>query len=94
MTSIYEGTPMCALEAQALGKPIVATPVDGLKEIVINGCNGYLFDNNELLASKILFLLKTEKYKEFELNSIEKFDLNFNLENYIKNIDKIYTERM
>ena len=54
MTSIYEGTPMVALEAQALGKPIVATPVDGLKRIVFTNENGFLYDDNEKLAKCIL----------------------------------------
>ena len=30
MTSLWEGTPMCAVEAMALGVPIVTTPTDGL----------------------------------------------------------------
>ena len=36
MTSRWEGTPMCALEAMALGVPIVSTPTDGLKDVVKN----------------------------------------------------------
>ena len=30
LTSRFEGTPMCALEAMALGVPIVSTPTDGM----------------------------------------------------------------
>lgn len=83
MTSIYEGTPMCALEAQALGKPIIATPVDGLKKIVKNNINGYLSDDNNELAEKIIYFLQKEK----------KFDnknANNELIKYTKTIASIY----
>ena len=80
MTSIYEGTPMCALEAQALGKPIVATPVDGLKKIVINGYNGFLADSNEKIAFEILMIpeykMESNVKKNFvNINSIEKYNM-------------------
>jgi glycosyltransferase involved in cell wall biosynthesis len=35
--SLYEGTPLTVFEALALCKPIVATPVDGLGEILVDG---------------------------------------------------------
>lgn len=57
MTSRWEGTPMCALEAMALGVPIVSTPTDGLSEIIEHGSNGYLSDEDEQLAEHIVELL-------------------------------------
>lgn len=83
MTSRYEGTPMCALEAMALGVPIVSTPVDGLKDLVINGKNGYLSDDDDELADKICEIVEDDKlhrqYSDFiqtqakEINNIEKY---------------------
>lgn len=61
MTSRWEGTPMCALEAMALGVPIVSTPVDGLKDLVINGENGYLSDDDIVLAEKLLAIVEDEE---------------------------------
>ena len=91
MTSIYEGTPMCALEAQALGKPIIATPVDGLKKIVNNDINGYLSDENAVLANKIVEYLNEEKY--FELNKEVKkmFEIINNECDYYHRLDCIYS---
>lgn len=64
MTSRWEGTPMCALEAQALGTPIVSTPIDGLKDLIINGENGFLSDSDQELADYIASILfNPEKYQ-------------------------------
>ncbi|MBQ3016481.1 MAG: glycosyltransferase [Clostridia bacterium] len=52
MTSRWEGTPMCALEAMALGVPIVSTPTDGLCDLITDGENGYLSDDDDILAKK------------------------------------------
>lgn len=52
MTSLWEGTPMCALEAMALGVPIVSTPVDGLKDLVEPGQTGFLEAEDQALADR------------------------------------------
>lgn len=53
MTSRYEGTPMCALEAMLLGVPIVSTPTDGLKDLIEHNVTGFYSDNDEELESFI-----------------------------------------
>jgi glycosyltransferase involved in cell wall biosynthesis len=71
MTSRFEGTPMVALEAQCLGVPVVSTPVDGIKKIIINGYNGYLVDNDdELIKHLIEITSNAEKQKELSRNSL------------------------
>ena len=58
MTSRWEGLPMCALEAMALGVPIVATPADGLKQLIVNGENGFLASDDDALVQHICDILK------------------------------------
>ncbi len=45
LTSIHEGTPMALLEAMSLGKPIVATRVGGVSEIIDDNGSGLLIDS-------------------------------------------------
>ena len=57
LTSRWEGTPMCALEAMALGTPVVSTPSDGLNDLIINDVPGYLSEEDSQLAEKILRII-------------------------------------
>ena len=92
MTSRWEGTPMCALEAMALGVPIVSTPVDGLKDLVINGKNGCLSDDDYELAEKIVEIVNDEKLHERYSTFIKNQALKINdVEKYKKAIVEIYT---
>ena len=73
MTSRWEGTPMCALEAMALKVPIISTPVDGLKDLVINGETGYLSGDDDELADKIIEVVTNkELYEKLSANIYEK----------------------
>ncbi|MGO9490326.1 MAG: glycosyltransferase family 4 protein [Solirubrobacteraceae bacterium] len=44
--SSYEAFPLVALEAAAAGLPILATPVNGVRELVQDGVNGYLISRD------------------------------------------------
>ena len=57
--STLEGMPLTVLEAMASALPVVATPVGGTPELVIDGENGFLVQPNdtEALASRLTDLL-------------------------------------
>jgi glycosyltransferase involved in cell wall biosynthesis len=42
LPSLYEGMPLTAIEASAMGRPLVATAVDGTPEVVADGATGCL----------------------------------------------------
>ena len=50
LTSLWEGTPMCVLEAMSLGTPVVSTPTDGVKVVVDNGRTGFLSDSDDVIV--------------------------------------------
>ena len=83
MTSRWEGTPMCALEAMALGVPIVATAVDGLKDLVINGKTGLLCDDDHRLALGLVRIISDGRFHDqLSKNSVEMSQQLNDLESY------------
>lgn len=75
MTSKCEGTPMCALEAMALGVPIVSTPTDGLCELVTDGKTGFLSSDNAVLSEKCIEIIKDAGLRQtLSENTLKKAD--------------------
>lgn len=64
MTSLWEGTPMCVLEAMSLGVPVVSTPTDGVKIVVDNGNTGYLDETDEGLVNSCKAILTDMNLRE------------------------------
>lgn len=74
LTSRWEGTPMCALEAMALGTPVVSTPSDGMKDLIDDGINGYLADEDAVMAEKLLKIMNDPEHRrELSENTKKKF---------------------
>jgi glycosyltransferase involved in cell wall biosynthesis len=59
LTSHTEGTPNVVLEAMAAGRPVVATRVGGVPELIADGINGLLVEPGDVegLARAITRLL-------------------------------------
>lgn len=75
MTSRFEGTPMTALESMALGTPIVSTPTDGMLDLIDDGVNGYLSDDDNVLTDRIVEIVQNnEIYEKLSCETISKFD--------------------
>jgi glycosyltransferase involved in cell wall biosynthesis len=95
LTSLWEGLPMVLLEAMACEKPIVAYDVDGIREIVKDGVNGYLVEAGDIkeLSRKITLLLANKSLSQ-SMGKRGREILNspsFNAAQMIAETDKIYT---
>lgn len=63
--SLGEGLPLALLEAMAMGKPIIATPIGGIPEAIENGKNGILVEPNvDKISKKIEYLLENKQLAE------------------------------
>lgn len=92
-TARYEGLPYSIIEALALGKACIVTNCDGNRDLVKNAINGYVVEENEIksMANRIFELYNdNKKRKKFELNSFDSFNLNYNIEKNIVNVETIY----
>lgn len=93
MTSVYEGTPMCALEAMALGLPIVSTPTDGIVDLIEQGRTGVYDSSDSKLIDAIVDLLgNTIKYKEFKERTIIRFESLMDVKKYTDTLDTVYKQ--
>ncbi len=93
LTSLWEGLPICVLEAMAAGKPTVVTDTGGVREVVMEGETGFLVSPRDVpaMASKVAHLLENQKLKNaLGKNSRLSLGPDFQLENMVKNHQDLY----
>lgn len=92
--SITEGSPQALLEAMAMGRPIIATNVGGMKEILEDGETALLVPSKEpkALADGIIYLLRNQHgAKKLGIRAkedAEKYDINI----YVRRLEKYYAQ--
>ncbi len=42
--TLFEGLPLAVLEAMAMGKPVITSPIDGLRSLITSGMDGWLVE--------------------------------------------------
>ncbi|MFH1563678.1 MAG: glycosyltransferase [Nitrospirota bacterium] len=93
LPSRREGMPLTLLEAMSAGKPIVATNVGGIPEVVEDKINGFLVpsDNYDSLADAIIKILQ-DKNKMLEMGkaSRSRAEEYFSLEKMITEYENLY----
>ncbi|MGY4758875.1 glycosyltransferase [Paenibacillus caseinilyticus] len=89
LPSRFEGLGLVVLEAMAAGVPVIASNIDGPAELVQDGVNGYLFENDNAssLADKILQAAgnpqEVERMAERALEISRNFDISVMMEAYV-----------
>ncbi|GAB3510632.1 glycosyltransferase family protein [Emticicia fontis] len=95
LPSLWEGLPIALLEAMAMAKAVVATAIDGTKEVIVHQKNGLLVPvmNPDELANALIRLahdkaLRDKLSKEARL-TVEK---DYNILRMTREVEKIYDE--
>lgn len=94
LPSSMEGMPSVVLQAMSCGLPIVATNVDGFKEVVEDNVNGFLveYKNAEKLSEAIEQLIKSKNLRDkMSKESIEK-SKRFSWESIAKKYLELYID--
>ena len=92
LCSLNEGTPVSLIEAQASGKPIVATKTGGIENIVIENKSALLSEKNDLssFSNNLLTLINNPVKREYLSKHGEVKSKEFHYSNLINNIKKLY----
>ena len=93
LPSLYEGLPNVVLEAMASAKPVIATPVDGTKEVVIDGETGLLVAQKDpvSLAQAILKLIEDPSAAvSMGMKGRMRVEKKFSLTKQVKKFEELY----
>lgn len=90
LSSRYEGFPTVLYEAITLTKPIIATNVSGVREMLNDGELGLIVENSEegIYEGMKRFFTEAETVTDYQ-NKIVKFTQPFSLENSVRKIQEI-----
>ncbi len=95
LTSLNEGTPVSIIEAMACAKPVVATDVGGVRDVITHGENGLLAESNNVkdFSDKIYELaVDKDKRLRFGLCGREAVRSKYSKERLIKDIEALYED--
>lgn len=97
LCSHREGFGLCIVESMAMGKPVVATDVGGIPEIIQPGITGYLHQHgsSEELARRLIALIEDPaKANRFGRAGYERVQKNFSLPVFVDEVSKAYWDVM
>lgn len=87
-----EGMPNAIMEGMLLGKPIIATNVGGISELIIDGKNGILIPprrTDKIIEALMILLDDINLRYKFSCNNIERIK-GFSTTNMLSSFDKLY----
>jgi len=93
LPSVLEGFPRVVIEAMAMGKPIVATDIDGVREELTHNRTGIIVPprNPVALAEGIACLINDRRLADqFGSEARKDAGLRFDLKQTVSNVEKLY----
>ena len=90
--SYREGLPVNVIEAMASGLPVIATNCRGNRDLIVDGENGYIINNNDVrkLEEKIIFLQQNEAVCNYFRAQTQKIVKNYGFNKIEERLKKIY----
>jgi glycosyltransferase involved in cell wall biosynthesis len=95
LSSDYEGSPLALLEYMEAAKPVVATNVGGVPDLVVDGQTGLLVEprDPESLSAAILSLLRSPERTRIMGNAgRERRMREFSIDNTTRKVEELYEE--
>ncbi|MEN6371391.1 MAG: glycosyltransferase family 4 protein [Armatimonadota bacterium] len=95
MPSLWEGLPIALIEAMAAGVPQVASDVDGIREVTVNGETGRLvppMDAKKLAETLSWMIESTGKRAEYSKNSVRRANEYFDAAAMADAIAALYSD--
>ncbi|MCM8758414.1 MAG: glycosyltransferase family 4 protein [Candidatus Omnitrophica bacterium] len=92
-TSLREGLPRAVVQILAAGKPVIAFDVDGAREVVRDGINGFLIPakDEKLLEERLRYLIENPKTSENMGRIGQKMVFEeYSVEKMIEKTEKVY----
>ena len=93
LPSVLEGFGIVLLEAMAAGLPVVASDVDGIKEVVIHGESGILIPpkNPDAIASAVIQLIENPQLvNKLVENGLKRAQL-FDVKEHVMKLESLYS---
>jgi glycosyltransferase involved in cell wall biosynthesis len=93
LPSETESFGLAALEAMAVGVPVISSNTGGIPEVNVHGFSGYLSNVGDVddMAKNMISLLQPDQLPTFKKNAKERSRV-FDLEKILPMYEKIYTD--
>ncbi len=90
--SLWEGTPITAFEALAMGKPIVATDADGLLDILTDGRDGAIVPKRDsaALARKIIWAIDRPDERTRLATAARMAGRQYDIDVFVRKMERLY----
>ncbi|MCX6262643.1 MAG: glycosyltransferase family 4 protein, partial [Bacteroidia bacterium] len=94
LPSYTEGLPNIMLEAMACGTPVLATPVGGIMDVIIDGETGYIMENNSptCIAKNVIRALSSPDLEKIAENGRRFVEEKYTFEKTVELWKKLFKD--